>query len=195
MSLEGKRIGWGITGSLCNLHRIWPQVERVLAAGAVVVPVVSQVVQSTDSRFGKAADTMQRVRILTGQEPVVSIAQAEGFGPSHPVDLMVVAPCTGNTMARIAHAITDGPVTMAVKATLRNGRPVLLALSSNDALGLGARNLGILLAARHFYFVPFGQDNPAGKPTSLDADLELLLPAIEAALEGRQLQPLLVGRC
>lgn len=194
MTLSGKRVGWGITGSLCNLHRIWPQMEKVVAAGAEVVPVVSQVVQTTDSRFGTAAEVMARLRELTGHEPVRTIAGAEVLGPTRPLDIMVVAPCTGNTMARIANAITDGPVTMAVKATLRNGRPVLLAISSNDALGLNARNLGVLLAARGIFFVPFGQDNPWAKPASLDADLDLLVPAMEQALEGRQIQPLLVKR-
>jgi dipicolinate synthase subunit B len=168
--------------------------EKVVAAGAEVVPVVSQVVQTTDSRFGAAAEVMARLRELTGREPIRTIAEAEVLGPTRPVDIMLVAPCTGNTMARIANAITDGPVTMAVKATLRNGRPVLLAISSNDALGLNARNLGVLLSARGIFFVPFGQDNPWVKPTSLDADLELLLPAMEEALEGRQIQPLLVKR-
>ncbi|MDI6894602.1 MAG: dipicolinate synthase subunit B [Bacillota bacterium] len=194
MTLTGKRVGWGITGSLCNLHRVWPQFEKLVAAGAEVVPVVSRVVQTTDSRFGAAAEIMDRIRAIAGREPIRTIAEAETLGPAQPVDIMVVVPCTGNTMARIANAITDGPVTMAVKATLRNGRPVLLAISTNDALGLNARNLGTLLAARGIFFVPFGQDNPWGKPTSLDADLELLLPAMEEALQGRQIQPLLVTR-
>jgi len=194
VTLAGRRVGFGITGSLCNLHRVWPQMEKLVMAGAEVVPVVSQVVQSTDTRFGAAAQVLARIRDITGREPIRSIAEAETLGPAQPVDIMVVAPCTGNTMARIANAITDGPVTMAVKATLRNGRPVLLAISSNDALGLNARNLGTLLAARNVFFVPFGQDDPRGKPTSLDADLELLVPAIEEALQGRQIQPLLVSR-
>lgn len=194
MTLAGRRVGFGITGSLCNLDRVWPQLERLVAAGAEVVPVVSQVVQSTESRFGTPAEHLARLREIVGREPIRTIAEAEALGPTSPVDIMVVAPCTGNTMARIANALTDGPVTMAVKATLRNGRPVLLAISSNDALGLNARNLGTLLGARNIFFVPFGQDNPWSKPTSLDADLDLMLPAIEEALQGRQIQPLLVVR-
>lgn len=192
--LAGRRIGFAMAASHCNLDRAVKALEQVVAEGAEVIPVFSHSVQTTETRFGTPDHWAAEVERITGRRPLTTIPEVEPFGPRQEVDCTVVCPCTGNTLARLANAINDTPVAMAVKATLRNQRPVVLAITSNDILGLNARNLGILLAARGFYFVPFGQDNPATKPTSVDARIEeFLVPTIAAALEGRQLQPLLLG--
>lgn len=194
MSLQGKRIGFGLTGSHCTLERAFPALERLVAEGADVTPIVSEAVATTETRFGTPEAWLNRLYQVTGKRPLRRIAEVEPIGPQKLLDVMVVAPCTGNTMAKLANAITDTPVLMACKAHLRNQRPVVLSISTNDGLGMNAKNLGVLLNTRNIYFVPFGQDNPEGKPNSLDSDLGLLVPTIEAALAGRQLQPLLVPR-
>ncbi|HEY3315448.1 MAG TPA: dipicolinate synthase subunit B [Bacillota bacterium] len=191
MGLEEKRIGFAITGSHCTLERVMKPIEALTKAGAEVIPLVSAAVAQSDTRFGRGKDWVARLREITGHSPLASVVAAEPIGPKRLLDAIVVAPCTGNTLAKLANGITDGPVTMAVKATLRNGRPVILSLSSNDALGLNAKNLGIMLNAKNVYFVPFGQDNPQEKPTSIDSHLDLLIETVEAALRGTQLQPVL----
>lgn len=194
LTLTGKTIGFGLTGSHCTLSRVFVLLEELVRLGADVVPVVSEAVATTATRFGTPDDWLGELRRVTGKEPLRSISEVEPFGPEKRLDVMVVAPCTGNTLAKLANGITDTPVTMACKAHLRNQRPVVLSISTNDGLGMNARNLGVLLNTRHVYFVPFGQDNPEVKPNSLDSDLDQLVPAVEAALEGRQVQPLLVRR-
>ncbi len=191
MGLEGKRIGFGLTGSHCTLDRVLKPLEAVVAAGAEVIPVVSMSVSGSDTRFGQAEQWLARVQEITGRKPLASVVEAEPIGPKRILDAMIIAPCTGNTLAKLAQGITDGPVTMAAKATLRNGRPVIISPSTNDGLGLNAKNIGLLLATRNIYFVPFGQDNAVEKPTSIDGHLELLVEAVEAALRGTQLQPVL----
>ncbi len=192
--MQGKKIGFGLTGSHCTLERAFPELERLVAEGADVTPVVSEAVATTETRFGTPEAWLSRLYQLTGKRPLRRITDAEPIGPQKLLDVMVVAPCTGNTMAKLANGITDTPVLMACKAHLRNQRPVVLAIATNDGLGLNAKNLGLLLNTRNVYFVPFGQDNPSAKPNSLDSDLSLLVPTIEAALAGRQLQPILVRR-
>lgn len=194
LTLTGKTIGFGLTGSHCTLSRVFVLLEELVRLGADVVPVVSEAVATTATRFGTPDDWLGELRRVTGKEPLRTISEVEPFGPEKRLDIMVVAPCTGNTLAKLANGITDTPVTMACKAHLRNQRPVVLSISTNDGLGMNARNLGVLLNTRHVYFVPFGQDNPEVKPNSLDSDLGQLVPAVEAALEGRQVQPLLVQR-
>ena len=194
LTLTGKTIGFGLTGSHCTLSRVFVLLEELVRLGADVVPVVSEAVATTATRFGTPDDWLGELRRVTGKEPLRTISEVEPFGPGKRLDVMVVAPCTGNTLAKLANGITDTPVTMACKAHLRNQRPVVLSISTNDGLGMNARNLGVLLNTRHVYFVPFGQDNPEVKPNSLDSDLGQLVPAVEAALEGRQVQPLLVQR-
>lgn len=194
LTLTGKTIGFGLTGSHCTLSRVFVLLEELVRLGADVVPVVSEAVATTATRFGTPDDWLGELRRVTGKEPLRTISEVEPFGPEKRLDIMVVAPCTGNTLAKLANGITDTPVTMACKAHLRNQRPVVLSISTNDGLGMNARNLGVLLNTRHVYFVPFGQDNPEVKPNSLDSDLDQLVPAVEAALEGRQVQPLLVRR-
>lgn len=193
-TLDQRRIAFAMAASHCNLERAMRAMEQVVAAGAEVIPVFSWNVQKTATRFGRPDDWFERALKISGREPLTTIPEVEPFGPRQEVDCTVVCPCTGNTLAKLANAINDSPVCMAAKATLRNGRPVVLAITSNDILGLNARNLGTLLAARGIYFVPFGQDNPDRKPTSCDARIEeFLIPTIAAALEGRQLQPVLLG--
>lgn len=191
MPLSGKVVGFGLSASHCNLERAMAAVQSVVDAGAKVIPVMSFNASTVETRFGKPEDWVNSLVAITGERPRTSLPEVEPFGPQKLLDAMVVLPCTGNTLAKLANAITESPVHMAVKSTLRNSRPVVLAVTSNDILGLNAKNLGILLAARHFYFVPFGQDRPHAKPTSVEAHFDLVAPTVVAALEGRQLQPLL----
>jgi dipicolinate synthase subunit B len=194
MQLAGKRIGFALTGSFCTFEEIMGPLQDLVAADAEVYPIMSGIAFQLDSRFGSASGWRERIRAITGRNIIHSIDQAEPIGPNKLFDLLIVAPCTGNTLAKLANAVTDTPVTMAVKAHLRNGRPVLLYVSTNDGLGLNAKNIGTLLAARNIFFVPFGQDDPVNKPTSLVADSSKLLAAAEHALAGKQLQPLLIQR-
>ena len=152
---------------------------------------MSDTAAETDSRFGRAADHIRRLTELTGRRVVTTIAETEPLGPAEPLDALLIAPCTGNTLAKLAHGITDSSVLMAAKAHLRNGRPLVIALSTNDGLSGSAENIGRLLNRKNVWFVPFGQDDPVKKPRSLQADFSLLGEAVEAALRGEQLQPIL----
>jgi dipicolinate synthase subunit B len=192
--LDGKTIGLGFAASHCNLDRAMAMAERLVDEGAELVPIFSGNVQLTATRFGSPEDWLEKARRITGREPLTSIPEVEPFGPNRSLHCLIVMPCTGNTLAKLANAINDSPVTMAAKAQMRNHGPVVLAITTNDGLGMNARNLGTLLAARNIFFVPFRQDNPAGKPTSVDADIETyLVETVLEALAGRQLQPLLLG--
>lgn len=193
MKLAGKRVGFAMTASHCSLERALTTLAEVVDSGADVVPIISANTAGINSRFGQGDDWVRRAEIITGKTAVRTISDAEPFGPQKLLDVLLVLPCTGNTLAKLANAITDTPVAMACKAHLRNGRPVVLAVTTNDGLGMNASNLGVLLASKNFYFVPFGQDNPISKPTSLEANFSLAVPALEMALEGRQIQPLLVS--
>lgn len=184
-------IGFAVCGSFCTYERVFDAMAAT-ASIHTVIPILSAASQATDSRFGTAQGFYSRITTICGREPLCTIAQVEPIGPKKMLDLLVIAPCTGNTLGKLAHGIADGPVTMAAKSHLRNGRPVLIAVSTNDALAGAAENIGKLLARKHYYFVPFGQDDPQNKPTSMVADFTKLLPALDAALEGRQLQPILL---
>ena len=186
------RIGIALCGSYCTYDKLFSQLV-LLSDKYELVPIMSETAAATDTRFGKAADFLSRLESLCGAKPVCSIAEAEPLGPAKPMEALIIAPCTGNTMAKLNHGITDTAVTMAAKAHLRNGRPVVLAVSTNDGLAGAAKNIGALMARKHIYFVPFRQDDPEGKPTSLVADMTQVTAAIAAALEGRQLQPVLLG--
>ena len=190
--MQNIRIGFALTGSFCTFSKVLPIVEGLVQAGADVTPIVSPSVAATDSRFGKAEFFWRELQRMTGKEPLATLAQVEPIGPKKLLDLMIVAPCTGNTLAKLALGIADTPVTLACKSHLRNGRPLLLAPSTNDGLGNAAKNIGMLLNAKHVYFVPFGQDDPQRKPNSLVADMAQLPQAVAAALAGRQVQPLLL---
>lgn len=192
--LQGRLIGVAMSASHCNLARALGQLERLVAEGADVIVVVSNNVKTTETRFGSPDDWITEIERITGRHPLSTIPEVEPFGPKILLDCLVVMPCTGNTLAKLANAINDSPVCMAAKAQMRNHRPVVLAITTNDALGVNARNLGALLMSRNVYFVPFRQDNPTNKPTSVDADIEgFLLQTILEAIAGRQVQPLLLG--
>jgi dipicolinate synthase subunit B len=192
MTLEGKRIGFAMTGSFCTFALALRALEAMLSKGAKVTPIISAIVDTADTRFYQADDLKRKLTQLTGQPVIRTITEAEPIGPGQLLDVMVVLPCTGNTIAKMCLGITDTAVTMAVKSHLRNNRPVVLGVSTNDALGNGAKNIGALLNARNFYFVPFGQDDPSVKGRSMVLKEEYVIDTIEGALEGRQLQPLLV---
>jgi len=185
-------MGFAVTGSFCTFDRILEELKNITAAGYNVTPIFSFSTADTDTRFGTAVDFRQKVKEITKKEPIDSLVLAEPLGPKGNLDIIVVAPCTGNTLAKIARAITDTPVTMAVKAHLRNDKPVVIALSSNDLLGLNLQNVGALLPVKNIYFVPFGQDDYVKKPKSLISDYNLILATVEAAMQGKQLQPLLL---
>lgn len=184
-------IGFALCGSFCTYDKAFPAMEEV-ASIHTVTPIFSECAYTTDTRFGTAQQNIARATAICGTVPLHTIAQVEPIGPKKMLDALVIAPCTGNTLAKLAHSIADGPVTMAAKSHLRNGGPILLAISTNDALAGAAENIGKLLSRKNFYFVPFGQDAPDKKPTSIVADFSKLLIALEAALEGRQLQPMLI---
>ena len=184
-------VGFAMCGSFCTYARVFPVMEA-LTAEYDVVPIFSPAAWSTDSRFGTARENVRRASEICGRDPLYTIAQAEPIGPKKLLDALIVAPCTGNTLAKLAHSIADTAVTMAVKSHLRNGRPVVVAVSTNDALAGAAENIGRLLARKHYFFVPFGQDDPMKKPTSLVADFSKIPETLTAAMEGRQLQPILL---
>ena len=186
------RVGFAICGSFCTHSKALQALKQVTETYDTVVPILSEISVSTDTRFGTAQDLIARVRELTGQDIISTVRQAEPIGPKALLDVLVIAPCTGNTAAKLAAGITDSAVTMAAKAHLRNGRPVVLALASNDGLSGGAKNIGELLNRKNYYLVPFGQDDPVKKPCSLMADFHQIVPTVEAALEGRQIQPILL---
>ena len=191
-SLQGVRVGFALCGSYCVFSKVFPIVGKLLGEGAEVIPIVSENVAATDSRFGTAREHLEYLEQLTGKPVIRTIAQAEPIGPKKLLDILLIEPCTGNTMAKLASGIADTTVTLAAKAHLRNQRPVVLAVSSNDALAGNAASLGRLLDRRDFYFVPFRQDDPHGKPRSLVADFEKTPETLREALAGRQLQPMLV---
>lgn len=183
-------IGFAMCGSFCTYAKVFPVMEQ-LAREHQVYPIFSTVSATTDSRFGKAADFLARAREICGREVIVTIQGAEPIGPKKLLDVLVIAPCTGNTLAKLSHSIADTPVTMAAKSHLRNGRPVVVAVSTNDGLAGAAENIGRLMARKHYYFVPYGQDDAEKKPTSLVAHFELIPNTIDAAVLGKQIQPLI----
>ena len=185
------RLGFAMCGSFCTFKLVLEELER-LVKDYDITPIMSQGAAFTDTRFGKAEDFRRRVAEICGREPITTIADAEPIGPRALLDVLVIEPCTGNTLGKLANGITDTPVTMAAKAHLRNGRPLVLAVSTNDALGASARNIGTLMNAKNIFFVPVRQDSPRGKPASLVADFSETAAAIKSALEGRQTQPLLL---
>lgn len=185
------RIGFAITGSFCTFKAVFPQMERLVQEGYRVTPIMSPNAYATDTRFGKAGDWIQRAEEITGEHVIHTIDQAEPIGPKKLLDLLIIAPCTGNTLGKLACGIYDTAPTLAVKSHRRNDRPVLIAVSTNDALSSSAASIGMLMARKGMYFVPFAQDDAQGKPTSCVADFEQILPAAKAALEGRQLQPVI----
>lgn len=184
-------IGFAMCGSFCTYSMIFP-IAELLSRDYQMIPIFSQSAYTIDSRFGTAQEHIATIREICGTAPLHTIAQVEPIGPKKMLDALVISPCTGNTLAKLAHSIADGPVTMAAKSHLRNQRPIIIAVSTNDALAGAAENIGKLLARKHFYFAPFRQDDPFGKPTSIVADFSRIPQTIAAALEGKQVQPLLL---
>lgn len=179
----------GLTGSFCTHKEVLAEIRRLTEEGAIVHPILSNIVQTTNTRFGTAEALFTELVRITGNEPIYTIEDAEPLGPKGVLDILLIAPCTGNTTAKLANAVTDTPVLMAAKGHLRGGKPLVLAVATNDALGLGFKNIGLLMSTKNVYFVPFGQDNPGSKPNSMIAHMPLIVPTLELALEGRQIQP------
>ena len=179
-------IGFAMCGSYCTHAAALDQLRALLAAGYDVQPIISENVYATDTRFGEARVLRERLAVLCGREVIHTIVDAEPLGPSRPLDQLIICPCTGNTLAKLAEGITDTAVTMAAKAHLRSDRPVVIALASNDALSANLKNIATLLSRKHVYFVPLSQDDPQKKPHSLVADFSLLMPTLDSAKEGKQ---------
>ena len=191
MELEGKKVGIALTGSFCTFDKIFIELKKLVEAGADVYTIFSNASQQITSRFGNSEEFMKRAEEITGRKPIVTIEGAEPIGPKGYLDILVIFPCTGNTIAKLANGITDTPVLMSAKAHLRNNKPLVISVSTNDALGMNMKNIGLLLNAKNIYFVPFGQDDPVKKNNSLIAHTEKLIPTLELALEGEQYQPIL----
>ena len=191
MTLENCRVGFALTGSFCTLAKAMPVIEGLKESGADITPIMSEAVYSTDTRFGKAEDYINFVEAICGKSVIHTIKDAEPIGPKKLLDILIVAPCTGNTISKIANGINDSTVTMAVKSHLRNNRPVVLSVSTNDGLGASAKNIGILLNTKNIFFIPFMQDDPDRKSKSLESKIDLTEKTMLSALNGVQLQPVL----
>lgn len=191
MKLKNLNVGVGLTGSFCTFEKVFIEIENLIKEGANVTTIFSFNSQKINTRFGDAADHIERARTLTGNEPIFTIEDAEPLGPKNKLDIVIIAPCTGNSLAKLANAITDTPVIMAAKGHLRNNKPVVISLATNDALTNSLKNIGELINMKNVYFVPFGQDDYRKKPNSMVAHTELIIPTLEEALEGRQIQPVI----
>lgn len=193
MRFTNLKIGFAITGSHCTIAETLPYLQLLKDEGAQVIPILSQAVVTNDSRYGTAEELRQKIIDITGENPLVTLVDVEPIGPKKLLDIVVVAPCTGNTLAKLTMGVTDSTVLLACKAELRNNRPVVIAISTNDGLSANAKNLGMLLNRKNIFFVPFGQDAPQTKQASLIAKMSLLPETILEALQNRQIQPLLVS--
>ena len=190
--LKNVKVGFCMTGSFCTFEKAFSAMQELRDAGCDILPIMSFNAGNTDTRFGTAQEHIRRAENICGKRVILSISDAEPIGPKKLTDIMIVAPCTGNTMAKLARSITDTPVTMAVKSHLRGGKPVLIACATNDTLAGSFKNIGFLMNFRNYYFVPLGQDDPLKKPCSLVADFSLIPEAACAALDGTQLQPVII---
>ena len=184
-------IGYALTGSFCTVQRSL-EILKELAKYNDITPIISDSVRTTDTRFGKAEDTVLKLTEICGKTPISTVKDAEPLGPRLPLDALIICPCTGNTLAKLAHGITDTPVTMAAKAHLRNGRPLILAIATNDGLSQNLANIAAMINKKNVYLVPFTQDDPKGKPSSLIAEMSLLPETLKEALQGKQVQPILI---
>ncbi len=191
MDFSNYHVGFGITGSFCTFAQAKKEVLRLKEMGAKLTPIFSYPTQTYDTRFGTAKEFMDDICEITESKGIRTIVEAEPIGPSNYLDVMVIAPCTGNTAAKLWSGIVDSPVLMAAKAHVRNGKPLVLSIATNDALGMNFKTIGQLMNLKNVYFVPFGQDNYKSKPNSMIAHMELLPETIEAALQGKQLQPII----
>ena len=193
MRLQNLKVGLGVTGSFCTFEKTIQLAKELKKEGASILPILSNNAYNTDTRFGKAEDFNKEIEEITEHKIVNTIVGAEPIGPKNMIDIMLITPCTGNTMAKLANAITDNAVLMTTKSHLRNGKPVVLGVSTNDALSMNAKNLGILLNTKNIYFVPFRQDDYKNKPNSLVYDTNKVIDTIVSAMEGKQLQPLFLN--
>lgn len=193
MKLNKRNIGFAVTGSFCTFDKIKEEIQRLIDEKANVIPIFSFNCQHIDSRFVKARDYIDEIERITSNRAILTIEDAEPIGPGNTLDAFIIAPCTGNTLAKLSNGITDTPVLMAAKAHMRNSKPLVISISTNDSLGINFKNIGLLMNMKNIYFVPFGQDNPTLKPNSMIAHTELIVPTIEEALEGRQLQPAIIS--
>lgn len=194
MKLAGKKVGFGITGSHCTYEAVVPEIKKLIEEGAEVIPIVTYSVKNTITRFGTGSDWVAKVEEITGKKVIDSIVDAEPLGPKTPLDCMVISPMTGASMSKFANAQSDSPVLMAAKATLRNLKPIVIGVSTNDGLGLNGINIMRLMATKYIFFIPFGQDDPIKKPNSLVARMSSLVDTVAAAIEGKQLQPVLIEK-
>ena len=192
MKLENLTVGFAVTGSFCTFHKVFPQIQSIVNQNARVIPIMSEISYTTDTRFGKAEENIKKLEEMTGEKVIGSIKEAEPIGPKKLLDILIVAPCTGNTISKLANGIADSTVTLAVKSHLRNKKPVVVAVSTNDGLGNNAKNIGVLENLKNIYMVPFGQDDCVEKENSVVADMNLIIPTAELALEGKQIQPVLI---
>ena len=192
MSLSGCNCGVAITGSFCTFDKVKIEIEEMTKMGISVYPIFSDRSATYDTRFGKSDEFVKDIQRITGKKGIFTIQEAEPIGPKAYLDVLVIAPCTGNTLAKLCNGITDSPVLMAAKAHIRNNKPLIISISTNDAMGMNFKNIGALYNVKHIYFVPFGQDDPAKKPNSLISDVGRIPDTIEAACAGRQLQPVLL---
>ncbi len=192
MDLKGKTIGFVLTGSFCNFRKTIDELKKIIQLGATIVPIMSENSYTLDTKYGKAQDFIKEVEEITERKILHTIQEVEPLGPKNMLDILVVAPATGNTIAKLANDITDGPATMAVKSHLRQERPVVIAISNSSGLSEGGENIGKLLNRKHYYFVPFRQDNPFTKPRSISFDISFLIKTVEYALDGEQIQPILI---
>ena len=191
MKFENLTVGFAVTGSFCTLKKTVCRIRDLTENGAKVIPIMSEITYTTDTRFGKAEDFISEIKSITGNEIITTVKGAEPIGPKNILDALVIAPCTGNTLSKIALGMTDSCVAMAAKANLRNENPLVIAVSTNDGLGASAQNIARLMNMKNVYFVPFGQDDAAKKPNSLVADMSKIADTLDFALSGRQIQPIL----
>lgn len=191
MKLAQCNVGVAVTGSFCTFSKTKQGIIDIVAEKANVYPIFSFNAQRIDSRFGKAQDYINEITEITTRKPILTIEDAEPIGPNSYLDILIIMPCTGNTLAKFCNGIIDTPVLMAAKAHVRNNKPLVIALDTNDALGANFKNIGALLNMKNVYLVPFGQDDPVLKPNSMNAHVDLIIPTLEYALEGRQLQPVI----
>lgn len=191
LKLNKLNIGVAFTGSFCTFDKVFLELENLIKEGCNVYTIFSYASQNIDCRFGKSDDFISRAEVITKTKPILTLEEAEPLGPQNMLDILIIAPCTGNTLAKLVNGITDTPALMAAKGHIRNNKPLVISLSTNDALGFNFKNIGAMLNTKNVYFVPFGQDNYTGKPNSMVAHTNLIIPTLEQALDGKQMQPVI----
>jgi len=191
LKLNKLNIGVAFTGSFCTFDKIFIELENLIKEGSNVYTIFSYASQNIDCRFGKSEEFISRAESITLTKPILTLEEAEPLGPQNMLDILIIAPCTGNTLAKLVNGITDTPALMAAKGHIRNNKPLVISLSTNDALGFNFKNIGTMLNSKNVYFVPFGQDNYSGKPNSMVAHTNLIIPTLEQALDGKQIQPVI----